>query len=587
MLWYAVGFSQYITQDWKLHDVGAVIQLVINNGKLNLLGTDYPGLLNTEYPLNSYSEHMGSVGWYIGGITPKGDTLVSVTHSFSSPDEFRGYSAAPWDTIWVVSGETTRDIPYLPEYSPVSDQDFVTRYNDYSKASLQVSNHQPMYLDVLQTSFAWSSPPLDEIIVFNYWVTATQFDLSEVYVANFVDGNVGYRTGSGFAFGQDDYSTYHPGYHMGISHDGPGGPDGGKYTPMGLMFLPGKGINPDNLTWTWMWNSSSSVVPTRDPDRWAQMASGKIMRDQETASGTNYMLSFGPFQLNRGDTLHFKLIEILGMDEEAILDNAEIANWLIEQDFNVPSPPPAPPLSLEAQNRHVNIIWNPTVERNPEDYTDANRADGISQPFEGYRLYKSTESAVGPWTLLGEYDLADNTFGANTGLNHRYTDTGLLNNVEYYYTVTAFSKPDTVSRFPSQESSLLANAKTITPGTAPPASVGEVAVVPNPYRGDVNYNAFNPPWEKPPRTRENWMEQDRRVQFINLPEQCRIRVYTLSGDLITTLQHSDPERGYEDWNLTSAVGQAISSGIYLFTVEDTGPGATRGKLQTGKFIVIK
>ncbi len=79
------------------------------------------------------------------------------------------------------------------------------------------------------------------------------------------------------------------------------------------------------------------------------------------------------------------------------------------------------------------------------------------------------------------------------------------------------------------------------------------------------------------------MEQDRRIQFINLPARCEIIIYTLAGDIIDKLEHNDPNRGYVDWNLTSNVGQAISSGIYLFTCEDK----VNSKVQVGKFVIIK
>jgi hypothetical protein len=149
--------------------------------------------------------------------------------------------------------------------------------------------------------------------------------------------------------------------------------------------------------------------------------------------------------------------------------------------------------------------------------------------------------------------------------------------------VVAYSKPDTVADFPSQESSLNANAITIIPGTAPPADVGQVAVVPNPYRGDIAYHEYNPPWERPDPSRDLWLEQDRRIQFINLPARCEIKIYTLSGDLVATLRHNSHDRGFEDWNLTSNIGQAVASGIYLFTVEDNNTG----NVQVGKFIIIK
>ena len=79
------------------------------------------------------------------------------------------------------------------------------------------------------------------------------------------------------------------------------------------------------------------------------------------------------------------------------------------------------------------------------------------------------------------------------------------------------------------------------------------------------------------------MEQDRRIQFINLPAHCEIKIYTLAGEVVATLEHDNAQKGYEDWNLTSSIGQAISSGLYLFTVQDI----KNGNVQVGKFVIIK
>jgi len=68
-----------------------------------------------------------------------------------------------------------------------------------------------------------------------------------------------------------------------------------------------------------------------------------------------------------------------------------------------------------------------------------------------------------------------------------------------------------------------------------------------------------------------------------LPAECEIKVFTLAGDWVNSFHHSDPTRGYKDWNLTSSVGQAISSGIYLFTIEDIN----RDNIQIGRFVIIK
>jgi hypothetical protein len=167
-------------------------------------------------------------------------------------------------------------------------------------------------------------------------------------------------------------------------------------------------------------------------------------------------------------------------------------------------------------------------------------------------------------------------------LEYQYVDEGLLNNFEYYYSVTGFSKVDAVVGFLSQESSISSNAKVAIPGTGTPESVGNVAVVPNPYRADLYYNTFNPPWENPAYFGGIWVEQDRRIQFINLPNQCTIKIFTVSGEEVRKIKHNDESRGFIDWNLTSAVGQTVAGGIYLFSVEDNN-----GNTQVGKFVIVK
>ncbi|NOX38211.1 MAG: hypothetical protein GXO78_11835 [Calditrichaeota bacterium] len=576
--------QQRVSLDWKMHDVGKVRQFVSNIGSLWptwVLWGSWTGLIYCEFPPNSFEEHVGEGGIWIGAIVGS-DTLVSVTTSWNSAVEFYP-SAAPWDTIWVVSKNDTVDIPYWPGYVGISDQDFVCRYSDYHV--LNIAQHQPLYVDVIQVSYAWSSPPLDEFIVYNFYVIPTRIDLEQVYIAYWLDGNVGYR-GQGWDFALDDYSIYFESRHLGVSVDAEGHADGNAFSPIGIRVYPPEGIAEDSLIWTFNWypGQGMGAPPPQDGLRYQQMSEGIIMQNQTQPIGSQFIVAFGPFNLKVGDTLNFVVGEVLGEGLKGMLANVDRLDWLIGNRFRVPSPPPRPPIRLETRNHEIVLRWDPLPGQvNPETYVDPYRADSVAQPFEGYRVYKSTVSPTGPWTLLAEYDIPDNEFGQNTGLAYEYRDVGLLNNLEYYYSVTAFSKPDTVADFPSQESSINKNVVVAIPGTNPPETVGQVAVVPNPYRGDIAYHAYNPPWERPARTRDRWMEQDRRIQFINLPARCEIRIYTVSGDWVTTIVHEDPHRGYEDWNLTSYVGQAVSSGIYLFTVKDLDTG----NVQVGKFVIIK
>ncbi len=574
-----------VSLDWKMEDVGNVRQFVCNLGSLwptGYLWDAYQPLIYCEYKPAPGEEHIGEGGIWIGGINGN-DTLVSVTTGWNSSQEFFPTSA-PWDTVWVVNKLDTVDIPYWPGYVGISDKDLVCRYSDYNLTT--VTSHTPQYLDVIQTTHAWANKPMDEFIFYQFYVIPTRNDIKKAYISYWLDGNVGYCEAcrSDYGFGLDDRSLYYPDQHLGVAIDPPGGTDGTAVSPIGVRIYPPENIPADSLRWTFNWYPGGNV-PARDGLRYADMAAGVIMQNQQSASnGSQFIVSFGPIDLNVGDTLHFSVGEVFGKGLDSLLANTETMDWLLANDFKVPSPPPTPPVRATIKTGQVRLDWSARPgDVDPETYQDPYRADSSAQPFEGYRIYKSTRSETGPWTLLAQYDVDDDEFGPNTGLARQYTDIGLLDYFEYFYTVTAFSKPDTVIGFRSQESSKDPNAITVIPGPDPQPTAGKVAVVPNPYRGDISYDKFNPAWEKPPRTRQTWLEQDRKIFFVELPQRCQIKIYTLAGDLVQTLNHNDPLQGFEEWNLTSMVGQAVSSGIYLFTVEDFG----NGEVQVGKFVIIK
>ena len=76
---------------------------------------------------------------------------------------------------------------------------------------------------------------------------------------------------------------------------------------------------------------------------------------------------------------------------------------------------------------------------------------------------------------------------------------------------------------------------------------------------------------------------ERRIYFMNLPPQCTIRIYTVTGDLVQTLTHdSTVDDGQEPWNLVSRDGMDVAFGIYLFHVDAPGVGTS-----VGRFALIK
>ncbi len=101
-----------------------------------------------------------------------------------------------------------------------------------------------------------------------------------------------------------------------------------------------------------------------------------------------------------------------------------------------------------------------------------------------------------------------------------------------------------------------------------------IAVVPNPYVAAVE-------WE--PRVSYTTGRGPRKIDFIHLPARCTIRIYTLSGFLVKTLEHNTVlEDGSESWNLVSKDGMDIAYGVYIYHVDAPGIGE-----HIGKFAVIK
>src|SRR5262249_32744890 len=108
-----------------------------------------------------------------------------------------------------------------------------------------------------------------------------------------------------------------------------------------------------------------------------------------------------------------------------------------------------------------------------------------------------------------------------------------LDGFDYHYVVTTILRghPGGATSLPpvEYESPFAASFDDrVVPHAAAKPSAGGVWVVPNPYRG-------NAAWERQPVPGDAFT---RHVDFMGLPRaQCRIRIYTLAGDLVRVLDH--------------------------------------------------
>jgi hypothetical protein len=263
-------------------------------------------------------------------------------------------------------------------------------------------------------------------------------------------------------------------------------------------------------------------------------------------------------------------------------------------DFSGPPPPPSPLLrGVVDENGNIALQWT----RDPEDFEDPFITKGDKKDFAGYRIYKSNSGVISDYILLSEMTLGSEALeaaliedgpvkavsasGDTIEYYYEYVVEGVLENWPIYVSVTSFDTGYEPLKLESLESSVNYNALLMIPSKSLNVTKDkDPYVVPNPYRIDGIYEGIW--WEDWENQGQNWTEFKRRLDFVNLPGNCTIRVFTLSGDLVDTIHNSDGD-SRETWDLLSKDIQAITSGIYLFSVEPKSGGDT----YIGKFVIIK
>jgi len=185
---------------------------------------------------------------------------------------------------------------------------------------------------------------------------------------------------------------------------------------------------------------------------------------------------------------------------------------------------------------------------------------------------------------------------------YQIVDHEVKNGFVYFYSVTAGDSTGGAELY-GRRSAVEADQVTPQSGTKTGKSVW---VVPNPYRGFRNISERPSAWDLTPNATD---PTGTHIDFMGLPAgSWKIRIYTVSGDLVAELHDSDPVNqslrgnvtgpdgkvrpgynrqqdnpndGQARWDLISRNGQDIVSGIYMFVVD------SKEGQQRGKFIVIR
>jgi len=314
----------------------------------------------------------------------------------------------------------------------------------------------------------------------------------------------------------------------------------------------------------------------------------------------DYLYATGPYSLAPGAEIKFVMAVACGMmdfnrvaaggtENESHLkdgatrlwENIDAAIELYNNGYQCPDPPPTPTngmnsLTLTPLPLGVKVQW-PAIE---SSYRDPDY--GVFD-VAGYRVYRSTFRNVGPWTLVSDIPVAN--VEMEDGMV-TYNDSNLQLGVGYYYAVTSYDTGHnspwpfnpSVTSVPSLESGLVnANLDPVYPMAAPSNKMSDIRVYPNPF---IQHSQLRGEGE------------GYRIEFVNVPSKCTIRIYTLAGEHIRTIEHNDGS-GAEPWG-SRALGdyqvnkylQYVAPGTYLFHVESHVAGH-EGEEKIGKFVIIK
>lgn len=295
-----------------------------------------------------------------------------------------------------------------------------------------------------------------------------------------------------------------------------------------------------------------------------------ILNDRELVReiANKWFTNSGPFTLPDGsqtaDRNVYKNTWVFsGRDSLFETFRRAIANF--QNGYNIPQPPPPPDrFEVRSGGNRISLTWSNTAES--------------WSNFNGYLVYRAEGRTDSTYNLIFSCDRSNavNTFDDKTarrGFSYYYyiqtKDDGTTNNIQpgvplvssKYYTMT------------NQEAFLTRPAGT---------SLSEIRIVPNPYNIKIRDLQFG----------QNTPD---RLAFYGLPPQCKIKIYTETGDLIETIEHTNGS-GDELWHSLTSSNQLVVSGLYIAYFEvpediyDDQSGTLlfrKGENTFRKFIIIR
>lgn len=205
--------------------------------------------------------------------------------------------------------------------------------------------------------------------------------------------------------------------------------------------------------------------------------------------------------------------------------------------------PPAPPASFSVTGGgdRIQLRWD------------------ASPGATGYEVYRSAGLFTERDTLLTRTPLAASATS--------YDDESATRGINYYYYIRALGGTTTgTAGVPAGRT--LKSSRYWTQTYLPArllrlqgVALDRVRVVPNPYYFGAAVNRAQ-------QTGTRYYDQQDKIGFLDIPGRCTIAIYTELGEKVTELRHTDGS-GDQYWDLSTASGQSLASGIYVAIITVT------------------
>jgi hypothetical protein len=479
-----------------LHNKSNIGEFFENRGKLyaRTLSQGPSG----EFPIGSTKEYIYRVNPMVGipNNVIQGRYTTNeeweAAYGYHNRDSARvAFSDKPY--TWPSTGWPVKDVSGHPIF--ISDQDSYCVYNDSN-------NTRPLLrLQINQTGYAFSLKLIQDLIFFKFDVinrSSVRYD--SLYFGMYMDMDIGNFPG-GVAEYEDDKVGFNRElqlaffYDDGFSPEWPGGTTG--YFGIAMLQTPmvnglRKGVtdfhynvydddlDQDSVQYGIM-SSAASLYSSPLGTRYFHLGSNAPNRHfDDTATipiaGLDILanMASGPYSILPGDTLTFLTVMVGGETRNEIYRNTQRAIDLVAAGYSRPKPPDPPKVSVVPGDKKVIITWDNRSEQSRDTLT------GLYD-FEGYRLYKSIDRGqhwdqidrnqfpnTGPDPVpLATFDKIDG-IGDDKGLQYSYIDSAVVNGFEYWYSVTAYDRGD--SLVASLESAKGNNTEAVNLGIAVPRS---------------------------------------------------------------------------------------------------------------------